>query len=94
MTEQEMRIMEEHTRALHLHTQAMQEIIPLLYLLTGEKHMNALEGSANRMMMAAEKIDNALFTLTRNAEMMHDASGKNVEAANKMYAASLNRNGY
>ena len=66
MTDREMRIMEDHTRALQANTRAMQELIPLLQVFASKKFVDMMANNADTVMGAARKIENAVLQADTN----------------------------
>ncbi len=93
MTDREMRIMEDHTRALQANTRAMQELIPLLQVFANKKFIDMMACNADTAMGAARKFENAVAELATTTSKVVEAAEKNDEAARRMMnAAEENQN--
>lgn len=88
MTDREMRIMEDHTRALQANTRAMQELIPLLSAFASKKFVDMMANNADTVMGAARKIENAVSDFMTTTSKVVEAAVKNDEAARRMMSAA------
>lgn len=88
MTDREMKIMEDHTRALQANTKAMEQLLPLLGVLCSKKYMDAVTETADVTMHAARKMENAVQDFMGTTKKLIEASEKNEEAARRMSSAA------
>ncbi len=93
MTEREMRIMEDHTRALNANTRTMERIIPLLEVMASKKFLDYISSAADTNLTAARRMESAASDFMSVLKKMEEVAESNNTAANRMLeAAEINRN--
>ena len=88
MTDREMRIMEEYTRALNAHTRAIERIAPALELLASKKYVDYIVTAADTNLTASRRMESSAMDFGGVVKKLEEIAQKNDAAARKMLEAA------
>ena len=92
MTDREMRIMEEHTRALNANTRAIERIAPVLEVIASKKFLDYIVTASDTNLTASRRMESASMDFMSALKKMEEVVENNNTAANKMLeAAEINK---